>query len=67
MKEKYVKPTIVYNIRGTGIVPLAAAAAAAEVGAALLAGYAAGRVVANAMEARTLRKLQTLQELGDGI
>lgn len=67
MKEKYVKPTIVDNIRGTGIVPLAAAAAAAEVGVALLAGYAAGRAVSNAMEARTLRKLQTLQALGDGI
>lgn len=67
MKKAYVKPIIVNNIRENGIIPLAAVAAVAEVGGALLAGYAAGKAVSNIMKARPMRKLQTLQTIGEAI
>ena len=58
MKKTYVQPMVVsyQTIEEEGVVPLAAMAG----GAALLAGYAAGRAVTNMMKARPLSKLPNM-------
>lgn len=61
MKEKYLRPAIVNanTLYGEGIIPLGAAAAPA---AALLAGYAVGRVATKLLDARPAFKLSSLTE-----
>lgn len=60
MKEKYLRPALVNagTLEGEGIFPLAAVTATKA--AAILAGYAAGRVVKKVMDARPAFKLPSL-------
>ncbi|MBS5346969.1 MAG: hypothetical protein KHX78_02235 [Megasphaera micronuciformis] len=63
MKKKYSSPSIIAGVRKNGVVP----AAALVSGAALLAGYALGKAVTSAIDNKSLKKLQTLQTIGDTI
>lgn len=56
IKEKYIKPIIVNNVRDNGVFPAGLAA--------FLAGYAVARAVANEMKASPVQKLQSLQTIG---
>ena len=59
MKEKYLRPVVVSAsaLNGEGIIPAALAPAAA-----LLGGYAVGRAIAKALDARPKFKLPSLTE-----
>ena len=63
MKETYLRPAIINadTLEGNGILPLAAVTSVKAL--ALLAGYAAGRVVTKAIDARPSFKLPSLTEI----
>ena len=63
MKEMYLRPAVVSadNLEGREIMPLAAVTSVKAL--ALLAGYAAGRVVTKVVEARPSFKLPSLTEI----
>ena len=62
MKEKYLRPSIVHSdaAEGQGAFPFVIAGVTIKAAAALLGGYAAGRAVAKAVEARPSFKLPSL-------